>query len=164
MIHENTDIERLFKRYYQPMYRVAKGILYDQDECKDVVSDVFAKVFGEGIILLPETEEGYLIRAVRNHCLNIIAHKDIRERTSKLLLNDAETILSEHDETLLDHLMLLIEHLEPPIRRQILRLRHVQGLPFQRIADDLGVSRVTVYHHLSEAINIIKRQLNQARQ
>jgi sigma-70, region 4 len=40
----------------------------------------------------------------------------------------------------------------------------VQGLPFQRIADDLGVSRVTVYHHLSEAINIIKRQLNQARQ
>ena len=53
MIHENTDIERLFKRYYQPMYRVAKGILYNQDECKDVVSDVFAKVFEEGIILLP---------------------------------------------------------------------------------------------------------------
>ena len=96
------------------MFRVAKGILYDQDECKDVVSDVFAKVFEEDILL--------------------------------------------------DRLMLLIEHLEPPIRRQILRLRHVQGLPFQRIADDLGVSRVTVYHHLSEAINIIKRQLNQARQ
>ena len=95
---------------------------------------------------------------------SIIAHKDIRERTSKLLLNDTETILSEHDDTLLDRLMLIIEHLEPPIRRQILRLRHVQGLPFQRIADDLGVSRVTVYHHLSEAINIIKRQLNQARQ
>ena len=130
MIHENTDIERLFKRYYQPMYRVAKGILYNQDECKDVVSDVFAKVFEEGIILLPETEEGYLIRAVRNRCLNIIAHKDIRERTSKLLLNDAETILSEHDETLLDRLMLLIEHLEPPIRRQILRHVMCKDYPF----------------------------------
>ena len=34
----------------------------DHDECKDVVSEVFAKVFEEGIILLPETEEGYLIR------------------------------------------------------------------------------------------------------
>ena len=163
-MQELPNIEQLFRAHYPSMYRIAIALLRNADEAQDVVSDVFAKVFEEGIILLPETEEGYLIRAVRNRCLNIIAHKDIRERTSKLLLNDTETILSEHDDTLLDRLMLIIEHLEPPIRRQILRLRHVQGLPFQRIADDLGVSRVTVYHHLSEAINIIKRQLNQARQ
>ncbi len=164
MKHEKTDIERLFKRYYQPMYRVARSILYDCDECRDVVSDVFAHVLSEQIVLLPGTEEGYLMRAVRNRCLNIIAHKDIRERTAKLLLADAETVLSEQDNELLDRLMQMIENLEPPVRRQILRLRHLQGLPFQRIADELGVSRVTVYHHLSEAINSIKKQLNQAGQ
>ena len=60
--------------------------------------------------------------------------------------------------------MCIIELLEPPIRRQILRLRHLQGLPFQRIADELDVSRVTVYHHLSAAIDTIKEQLKQARQ
>ena len=164
MKHEKTDIERLFKHYYQPMFRVAKNILYDRDECRDVVSEVFAHVLSEQIILLPETEEGYLVRAVRNRCLNIIAHKDIRERTAKLLLADAETVLSEQDNELLDQLMCIIELLEPPIRRQILRLRHLQGLPFQRIADELDVSRVTVYHHLSAAIDTIKEQLKQARQ
>ena len=158
MKHEKTDIERLFKHYYQPMFRVAKSILYDRDECRDV------DVLSEQIILLPETEEGYLVRAVRNRCLNIIAHKDIRERTAKLLLADAETVLSEQDNELLDQLMCIIELLEPPIRRQILRLRHLQGLPFQRIADELDVSRVTVYHHLSAAIDTIKEQLKQARQ
>ena len=164
MKQEKTDIERLFKRYYQPMYRVARSILYDCDECRDVVSDVFSHVLSEQIVLLPETEEGYLVRAARNRCLNIIAQKDIRERTAKLLLADAETVLSEQDNELLDRLMQMIENLEPPVRRQILRLRHLQGLPFQRIADELGVSRVTVYHHLSEAINSIKKQLNQAGQ
>ena len=84
MIHENTDIERLFKCYYQPMFRVAKGILYDHDECKDVVSEVFAKVYEEGIILLPETEEGYLIRAVRNRCLNIITRVRDKKRLEKV--------------------------------------------------------------------------------
>ena len=154
MKHEKTDIERLFKRYYQPMYRVARSILYDCDECRDVVSDVFSHVLSDQIVLLPETEEGYLVRAVRNRCLNIIAQKDIRERTAKLLLADAETVLPEQDNELLD----------PPIRRQILCLRHLQGLPFQRIADELDVSRVTVYHHLSAAIDTIKEQLKQARQ
>ena len=157
MKHEKTDIERLFKHYYQPMFRVARSILYDRDECRDVVSDVFAHVLSEQIILLPETEEGYLVRAVRNRCLNIIAQKDIRERTAKLLL-------AEQDNELLDRLMHIIELLDPPIRRQILCLRHLQGLPFQRIADELDVSRVTVYHHLSAAIDTIKEQLKQARQ
>ena len=60
--------------------------------------------------------------------------------------------------------MHIIELLDPPIRRQILCLRHLQGLPFQRIADELDVSRVTVYHHLSAAIDTIKEQLKQARQ
>lgn len=125
MKHEKTDIERLFKRYYQPMYRVARSILYDCDECRDVVSDVFSHVLSEQIVLLPEKEEGYLVRAVRNRCLNIIVQKDIRERTAKLLLADAETVLSEQDNELLDQLMCIIELLEPPIRRQILRLRHL---------------------------------------
>ncbi|MCR5077735.1 MAG: sigma-70 family RNA polymerase sigma factor [Prevotella sp.] len=159
-----TEIERLFKSYYEPMYRVARSLLYDADECRDVVSEVFAHVLDDGIVLLPESEEGYLVRAVRNRCLNIIAHKDIRERTAKLLLADAETILSDNDSDLLDRLMLLIEHLEPPIRRQILRLRHLQGIPLQRIAEETGVSRVTVCHHLSAAIDTIREQLKQARQ
>ena len=47
MKHEKTDIERLFKRYYQPMYWVARSILYDCDECRDVVSDVFSHVLSE---------------------------------------------------------------------------------------------------------------------
>ena len=37
------EIENLFKTHYTRMYRLAASILYDEDESKDVVSEVFAR-------------------------------------------------------------------------------------------------------------------------
>ena len=36
------DIQRLFKQHYAKMLRVARTILYDEQESKDVVSDIWA--------------------------------------------------------------------------------------------------------------------------
>ena len=49
---EKPEIETLFKQYYAPMYVLARTLLYDDDESRDVVSDIFAKVY-EGDITLP---------------------------------------------------------------------------------------------------------------
>lgn len=160
----NADIERLFRQHYAGMYRVARSILYDADECKDVVSEVFARLMAEPVVLLPDTEEGYLFRSVRNRCLNLIAHKDVRERVSKLLLADAETVLSERDDERLEQLIRIIEALEPPIRRQILRLRFLREMTYQEVADELHVSKVTVYNHLSQAMDTIRELFKRARQ
>ena len=71
MKQKTTDIERLFRQHYERMYRLARTILYDADECRDVVSDVFEHLLREDTVLLPDTEEAYLLRSVRNRCLNI---------------------------------------------------------------------------------------------
>ena len=68
---------------------------------------------------MPESEEGFLMRSVRNRCLNLIANKSVKERVAKLLIDDADVILSEETDERLDQLMLLIEDLEPPIRQLI---------------------------------------------
>ncbi|MBQ5548394.1 MAG: hypothetical protein IIT33_06115 [Prevotella sp.] len=38
---ERHDVQRLFKQHYAKMLRVARTILYDEQESKDVVSDIF---------------------------------------------------------------------------------------------------------------------------
>ena len=38
------EIETLFRQHYAAMYRLARTILYDADESKDVVSDVFVRL------------------------------------------------------------------------------------------------------------------------
>lgn len=41
---QEKDIEQLFRRHYEKMYNLARCILSDDDESKDVVSDVFTQI------------------------------------------------------------------------------------------------------------------------
>lgn len=153
---QEKDIEQLFRRHYEKMYNLARCILSDDDESKDVVSDVFTQILVDNIVLLPESEEGYLMRSVRNRCFNLITHKSVKERVAKALLDDADVILSEEADERIEQLMLLIDNLEPPIRKLIFRLRYLQDMSYQEVADKVGVSKVTVFNHLSKAMDWIK--------
>ena len=156
---QKTDIERIFRTHYEKMYNLARCILYDEDECKDVVSDVFAKILTEQFVLLPESEEYYLMRSVKNRCLNILSHKTTKEKVVKLLMDENDNMFLESDNELLDRLMQIIDRLEPPIRKLILKLRYLQEMSYQEIANQEGVSKVTVYNHLSQAIDFIRKKL-----
>ncbi len=155
---KEKNIEQLFRRHYAKMYNLARCILSDDDESKDVVSEVFAKILADGVVLMPGSEEGYLMRSVRHRCLNLIAHKSVKERVARLLLDDADVILSDDTDGRLERLMLLIEELEPPVRKQIFRLRYLQKMSYQEVADELGVSKVTVFNHISQALDWIRKQ------
>ena len=130
----------MFRQHYEKMYNLARSILSDDDESNDVVSEVFTTILADDVVLMPESEEGFLMRSVRNRCLNLIAHKGVKERVTKLL-DDADVILSEETDERLDQLMLLIEDLEPPIRQLIFRLRYLHKKSYQEVADEVGVSK-----------------------
>ena len=143
---QEKDIEQMFRRHYEKMYNLARCILSDDDESKDVVSEVFTQILADNIVLLPESEEGYLMRSVRNRCLNLIAHKSVKERVARLLTDDADVILFEDTDERLEQLLLLIDDLEPPIRKLIFRLRYLQDKSYKEVADEVGVSKVTVIY------------------
>ena len=151
----------MYRQHYEKMYNLARCILSDDDESKDVVSDVFTHILAYDVVLMPESEEGYLMRSVRNRCLNLIAHKGVKERVAKLLLADADVILAEDMDERLEQLLLLIDNLEPPIRKLIFRLHYLQEKSYQEVADEVGVSKVTVFYHLSKALDWL---INKAKQ
>lgn len=154
----------MFRQHYEKMYNLARYLLSDDDESKDVVSEVFTTILANNAVLMPESEEGFLMRSVRNRCLNLIAHKGVKERVTKFLIDDADVILSDKTDGRLEQLMLLIEDLEPPIRKQIFRLHYLKEMSYQEVADKVGVSKVTVFNHLSQAMDWIKEQFKWARQ
>ena len=151
----------MFRQHYEKMYNLARCILGDDDESKDVVSDVFTHILVDDVVLMPESEEGYLMRSVRNRCFNLIAHKGVKERVAKLLLTDADVVLADNMDERLEQLLLLIDDLEPPIRKQIFRLRYLQEKSYQEVADEVGVSKVTVFNHLSKALDWLIKKVKQ---
>ena len=66
----------MFRQHYGQMIWQAKRILNDEEESRDVVSEFFATLIKMDI--LPKNIEGYLMTSVRNRCLNLLDHKDVR--------------------------------------------------------------------------------------
>lgn len=150
------EIERLFKTHYMKMYRLAMTILYDEEESKDVVSDVFARLIDDGVKVRTETAEHYLLTSVRNRCLNVVAHKQTTERFARLMLRQgAETSTVADDMDRLDDLLQFVDGQLPPLSRRIFRLRFLKDMTYQEVADEVGVSKVTVFNHLSQSMEKI---------
>lgn len=154
------DIERLFRTYYEAMYHHAWCILGNDDESRDVVSEVFENLINHQWVILPSTERAYLLQAVRNRCANVIAQKDARERIARGITTNERIWEQMTDEVLTDRVAIMVERLEPPLRRQIVVSRFWTQLTYNEIAARFGISRVTVFNHLTAAIRQIRQEIN----
>ena len=157
------EFENIYRQHYARMYRLARTMLYDVDESKDVVSDIFARLLREKYQPQQSQMEGYLMTAVLNRCRDVISHKSIRKRVEKLFLQESMQghIISMNDDDRLERLMQFIESELPPLSQQIFRLRFLREMSYEEVAQATGVSKVTVYNHLSQSLQRIKEHFQQ---
>ena len=152
------EFENIYRQHYAQMYRLARVMLYDSQESKDVVSDVFVRLLDNKEMPTQDKMEGYLMTAVRNRCRDILSHKSIREQVEKLFLQESmqSQIISVNDDDRLERLMQFIEAELPPLSQKIFRLRFLREMSYEEVAQATGVSKVTVYNHLSQSLQRIK--------
>ena len=157
------EFENIYRQHYARMYRLARTMLYDIDESKDVVSDIFARLLREKCQPQQSQMEGYLMTAVLNRCRDVISHKSIRKRVEKLFLQESMQghIISMNDDDRLERLMQFIEAELPPLSKQIFQLRFLSEMSYEEVAQAAGVSKVTVYNHLSQSVQRIKEYFQQ---
>ena len=158
IIMTKKEFEDIYRQHYARMYRLARTMLYDADESKDVVSEIFARLLRDGDRPQKDRMEGYLMTAVRNRCRDVLSHKSIRERVERLFLQESMQghIIAMNDDDRLERLMQFIEAELPPLSQQIFRLRFLSEMSYEEVAQAAGVSKVTVYNHLSQSVQRIK--------
>lgn len=152
---ENNEIQRLFKLHYAKMYQVARSILCDEQESEDVVSDIFENLLHGQTVLMPDTEERYLLTSVRNQC-----YKRLRHISSPLGDDGFTEPMDENEdenERLTDINEFVTNHLSSQEQR-IFHLRFNDGCSYEEIAVAESISRVAVWKHLSHALNQIRQQ------
>ncbi len=143
------------------MYRLAVALLHDDDLARDIVHDVFVSLLDVTRDTL--ISEGYLLRAVRNRCLNHIRDCEIHQRIANRYFLENDEYESEEwpDEETIARIYSLIRSEISPQARRVMELRFSEGLPFSRIAASMGISETAVYRHLSHALTIIRKKLNE---
>ena len=150
---ERETIRRLFVEHYAKMLRVARTLLYDEQESEDVVGDVFERLLSGRQVLLADTEESYLLTSVRNQCLKRLRHACLMREVEHV-----ETQAGE-DERMTDIVEFVVSHLSQQEQR-IFNLRFTQGCTYEEIAAEEGISRIAVWKHLAHIITLIKQRFN----
>lgn len=102
--------EQLYNDRYVYLCAVATSYVYDREAAKEIVNDVFLNVWHHRASL-HETLHAYLMRAVRNRCLNHIRDKQTKEMS---LTHAQEQLLKIKEEAIMtdEHPLAWLENRE----------------------------------------------------
>jgi RNA polymerase sigma-70 factor (ECF subfamily) len=154
-VGSKEDLERLYARHSQAVYRRARQLLTDDEAARDATQEVFMRVMRSGGSVPAEpTPTAWLHCVTTNLCLNQLRD---RTRRSNLLTRRyaPETTVSANGEaraTVLEILRLVPEELQ-----DVAVYFFLDELTYDEIAGLLGVSKRTVSNRLSAFRELVGR-------
>ncbi|MGQ7870110.1 RNA polymerase sigma-70 factor [Sunxiuqinia sp. sy24] len=161
---DEKAFQTIFKTYYAPLCLYASHVLSNDEKAEEIVQELFVHLWSQRKSLkINSSLKSYLFRSVKNHCLNWIQHLKIREKHAERVKEIAGLELNESDYFLEVGLAEKIEESIaslPEKRRQIFKLSREQGLKYQEIADQLGLSVKTVETHMGLALKQLREKLS----
>ena len=165
MQDREQQFERLFHSEYGRMYRAAHILLGDEDEAKDAVQDVFARLWDGEITLREESQRTFLLTCVRNRCLNIIAQRQRQQANEKQLAmanlsDETETWLGQSDEELVAMVQQYIDQRLTPQTGRVIRMHYDDQQSYKEISGKLGISLSAVNKHIVQGLRKLRQQFN----
>lgn len=148
------QIEALYKRHHDRMLTIARTLLGNEDEARDVVSDVFAELLAKGKTPDEEQARNYLTVCVRNKCLNLLEHKRIVKKSATELPVDLED--AEYEEPPVDEVIDYVNTQLKPNAQQVIEQHFLHKKKYGEIARDMGVSRFAVYKHMTQGMRQLR--------
>ena len=137
------------------MYKAAYILLGDEDEAKDVVQDIFAKLWTGTIPLKEESQKTYLLTCVRNRCLNIIAHRHTQQEAIRLL--KPEAIAEEnHDDEIVEMVNRYVDEKLSPQTSRIIKMHFDEDQSYKDISSSLGISLSAVNKHIVQGLRKLR--------
>lgn len=153
MEYSTTEFETLYTRCFPPSMSVAMSLLHDVDEARDVVQEVFIKLWESNI--RPENPTAFIIRAVRNACLNRISRLDTREKIRRRLMLDSPPDGFDPDERS-DEVRKAIDRLLSPREQDVVDRIYSDGMSYKEAAESLEVSVATVNKNIVSALKKLR--------
>ena len=152
----------LYEYYFSRMVLFAESYLYDEEEARDLVQDLFFHLWKHaGALQVATSVKAYLFTSVRNRCLNVIRDRKIRdEHNNKLfeaqLFSGTEDVII--DEDVHRRLQEALNSL-PDKCREIILLKVVEGKKNKEIAEQLNIAETTVKTQVQRAYRMLRERL-----
>lgn len=157
-------MERLFDLFYHKLYVYAIGMLDDEDEAKDVVSNVMQTVWEDWNSpspKMPDPTAAVLYTLVRNRALDMLRRQRVKEKYISML--NATSDFADDDEVLefeerISDVNNAVERL-PEKTRQVLLCTYYKKMSYKETSIQLGMSENMVRKHMIKAFRLLRDML-----
>jgi len=157
-MYDKKKIETLFLKHYGKMFRLARMLLHDDEDARDVVYGVFASLMN--VRIEDPTAEQFLMRCVRNSCINKIRDRNVESRILNLYLLETDEYEEDWpDEETIGNICRIIDNDLSPRDRTVVKMRYESKMKYREISEALKISETAVAKHLQKSFQIIRNKL-----
>lgn len=154
----------VYDRYFELLFRHALSMLKDPEAVKDVIQNVFTRLWEMHENLEIHTSlSSYLYASTRHGVLKIIRHSKVEERFFNNLQQLPVRLNSPVEEHLRETELRRIIEAEiirlPPKMREVFTLSRIHNNSHREIAERLNLSENTVKRQMSNALFILRKKL-----
>ena len=154
----------LYKFYYQDLYAYAVSLVFNTEDVKDAIQEVYLKLyFNERLCIDEKKIKFYLLRSVRNQLIDWERTKkdtssiEEEERSFKLSVSVEESFISDEEDLLLKKRVNRILDLLTDHQREIVYLHFIEEMPYEEIAVMLDMKIQTVRGQVFKAMEKLRK-------
>jgi RNA polymerase sigma-70 factor (ECF subfamily) len=154
--------KELFTTNYSRLYYAALYYVNDAETAKDVVNDVFAKLWEDFDSESCVYTMAYFIKNIRNRCIDYLRHSEVENRYIQLYVKlNGEGLLAEDDEKdhRLERIYQVIEKM-PPRTRFIMDQCYFEEKKYVEVAEILGITTDGVRRQIMKALEMLRNEFS----
>ncbi len=159
---DEEAFDSLFIRYYPILCAYAKRFV-GLDDSEEIVQDTMLWLWENSRQSVIETSlKSYLFKSVKNRCLTLMTHYEMRERVENKLYQSLQTYYEDPDFYIVDELRNRIDDALarlPESYRESFVLNRFNQMTYQQIAQKLNISSKTVDYRIQQALKLLRKEL-----
>lgn len=160
-IFYHRRFEKIYGDHYSRLYYFALSILANEDDCCDIIDDIFLSVWNN-IENIDMTNVGtYLMSSVRNRAIDHMRRDKLHRQYSEEYIRQATELYTDYSVELEKDKMVeeMLNRLSPPTD-EILRLCYLERKKYAEVAEIMKISPNTVKKHISKALKMLREIYN----
>ena len=149
--------ETVYRAYYSRLFYYCFQFISDEEASKDIINDVFEKVWTQRHELKEETLSTFLYTLVRNKCLDYIKHKKVEQQYTELyeLITYEEPEDHELYEQQISQIEKIISNLGEPTK-SIFTKCYFLNKKYAEVAEEYNISTNGVKKHIMKVLRLMR--------
>ena len=161
-----SDLSRLVEQEIPRLRRYARALTHATDRADDLVQDTLVRALAKLHLWQPGTDLRAWLFTIMHHQYVNTVRREARERTTVDIEHVSSTLAATTDPTVRRQLLELDRALArlPTEQREVVLLVGLEGMPYESVAEILGVPIGTVRSRLSRGRERLRELLGRERE